>query len=159
MSKSNVSNRPEFLSRAIQQVIRDKAAREAVTEAELRGLDVKVHTEYDIHSMSLRLRIAWHDPIDKKFARCIDHMVDERVAQDLGLMAVEVREVVKNLSLRGELFFFRLAKHFPKHIKKVECDGSGGLDIEFKNGRRLHAAETEIDNTEFLAKCGMVFDL
>mgnify|MGYP001497374753 CR=1 FL=1 len=152
-------NRPDPLMRAIQYSLKERAAEELLTEAQYRGLDVKVATEYDINSMALRLRIAWSDPNDKKFARCIEHLVDDDIAKDLGLLADQVNTVVKNISLRGELFFFRLAKHFPKHLKKVECDGNGHLEVEFKNGRRVQVPETEIDDTEFLAKCGMIYDL
>lgn len=149
----------DSLARAIQFSLKEKAAREALTEAEYRGLGVSAYTQYDITSMSLLLRITWHDPLDKKVSRCIDHRIDERTAQDLGLMACEVENIVKNLSLRGELFFFRLAKHFPKHLKKVKCDGQGAVEVEFKNGHTLTIPEEQVDSPDFLAKCGMIYDL
>lgn len=145
--------------RAIQYSLKEQAVRELLTEAEYRGLDLKVHSTYDISKMALRLRIAWSDPNDRRFSRCIDQIIDDRIAQDLGLLAAEIETIVKNLSLRGELFFFKLHVHFPKHVKKVECDGKGGLRVEFKNGQCIDTPETDIENPEFLAKCGMIYDL
>lgn len=152
-------SRTDTIERAIQYGLRNKAAQEALTEAEFKGLDVKVSTRYDVSKMSLLLRIVWHDPEGKSLARCIDHVMDETTATDLGLLARDMEFIVQNLSLRGELFFFRLAKHFPRHLKKVDCDGKGSLEVEFKNGQRIQAAETEVENAEFLAKCGMIYDL
>lgn len=158
-SGPKVRERPDLLVRAIQHSLKDQAAREALTDAQFRGLDVKVHTDYDMHQMALHLRIAWRDPSGSGYSRCIDTLLDERTVQDLGFLASAVEGIVKNISLRGELFFFRLAKHFPNHLHKVECDGKGGIDVQFKNGQHIQAPETDVENSEFLAKCGMLYDL
>jgi len=159
VSKANISNSPDTLVRAIQHMLKDKAAREALTDAQYRAMNFAVHTSYSIASMSLLLRITWCDPNDKKFARCIDHRLDDRTAKDLGLMATEVNEIMTNLSLRGELFFFKMAKHFPRHLKEVKCDGNGNLTVFFKNGHHIDTPETAIESPDFLAKCGMIYDL
>ena len=151
--------RPDVLVRAIQYSLKEKAAREALTDAEYRGLDIRVHSEFNLSKMALVLRIAWSDPEGSGRARCIDHLVDDRTTKDLGLLAADVEGILKNLSLRGELFFFKLAKHFPKHVKKVECDGQGNLRVEFVNGQSLSTPESDVESTDFLAKCGMIYDL
>lgn len=159
MSKSNISNSPDTLVRAIQHMLKDKATREALTDAQFRAMSFAVHTKFDITSLSLLLRITWCDPNNKEFARYIAHRLDDRVAKDLGLLATEVNQIMTNLSLRGELFFFKLAKHFPRHLKEVKCDGNGNLTVFFKNGHRIDTPETAIESPDFLAKCGMIYDL
>jgi len=72
---------------------------------------------------------------------------------------MKVEEIMTNLSLRGELFFFKLAKHFPRHLKEVKCDGNGGLTVVFKNGHTIDSPEVSIETPDFLAKCGMIYDL
>ena len=151
------------LTQALQRSLKEQAAREALTDAEFRALDVRVDSDFDLNHMGLRLRITWRDPYDVRsvngLTRCIDHIIATPITAGLTRVAEEADDVMKNISLRGELFFFRLAKHFPKHLKKIECDGAGGLKVEFKNGRLLHCPETDIETTEFLAKCGMIYDL
>lgn len=152
-------DRPGVLERAIQHTLKDKVAREHLTEAQFRGMDFKVLTNYDLNRMALQIRIAWRDPDDHKYARCIDHIVDERVAEDLGLLATEVDTIMTNLSLRGELFFFKLAKHFPRHLKEVKCNNAGTLTVVFKNGHTIDTPEVHVESPDFLAKCGMIYDL
>jgi hypothetical protein len=159
VSKGNINANPDTLVRAIQHLLKDKAAREALTEAQFRGMDFKVHHNYDITSMSVILRIVWHDPDDRKLARCIDHKMSDEAARDLGLMAAHVEGIMTNLSLRGELFFFKLAKHFPRHLKEVKCDNAGTLTVVFKNGHTIDTPEVLVESKDFLAKCGMIYDL
>lgn len=161
MKKGNPSmhSSPDLLCRAIQHAIKEQAAREALTDAQFKNFDLKVHTHYDISSMRLHMRIIWRDPCGSGQVRCVDQVVDDEIAKDLGLLSAEVNNIVDSISLRGELFFFRLAQHFPNHLEKVTCDGKGNLEIRFKNGRLLQGPESCIDNSEFLAQCGMIYDL
>lgn len=155
----SVHDRPDVLSDAIQHALKEQAVREALTDAQFKKFDLKVHTYYDINRMKLRMRIMWRDPCGSGQARCVEQVVDDQIARDLGLLSAEVNNIVDSISLRGELFFFRFAKHFPNHLQRVKCDGKGNLEVEFKNGRRLQGPESCVDNPEFLAQCGMIYDL
>ena len=156
--KSKISPPDSGVTQALRLALKDKAAREALTEAEFKGLNVTVDITYNPMMMSKLLRIRWKDP-NGPLVRCIDQQVPDNISKDYGLLAVVVEETVQNLSLRGELFFFKLAKHFPSHLKRVHCDGSGVMRVEFKNGRCVVGTEDDVENSDFVAKCAMVYDL
>lgn len=68
-------------------------------------------------------------------------------------------DTVTRAALRGELFYFKLHRHFPNRIEKVNCTRDGTITVTFKNGRTLSTNEVDLDSTEFLATCGMIYDL
>ena len=70
-----------------------------------------------------------------------------------------ILHMVDSINLRGELFFMKLHRHFPDRIDKVLCDRDGRVTVHFKNGRELSTSEQNLDSVEFLATCGMVYDL
>jgi len=46
----------------VRHLLKEKAAREALTEAQFKSLHFKVHSAYEMHTMSLLIRIEWTDP-------------------------------------------------------------------------------------------------
>ncbi len=69
-----------------------------------------------------------------------------------------------NLSARTELHHFRLNQHFPKHVREVqlernECEARLYIIVHFKNGHRVKKPESEAMSKDFLALCGMLYDL
>ena len=67
-------------------------------------------------------------------------------------------------NLRAELHFFRLHKLFPDRIKEVLMQRRVETDddlvcVIFKNGHKVVRPEEETTSDEFMALCGMLYDL
>jgi len=70
----------------------------------------------------------------------------------------------QNLKLRGELHLFRMEQLFPGRIAKCEVIQhldtlSFSIAVHFKNGHKVVREEENTVSTEFIALCGMVYDL
>lgn len=69
-----------------------------------------------------------------------------------------------SLATRAELHHFRLNQHFPKRVKECQMeisptDGHTYLIVHFVNGHKVRRLEREVQSSEFLALCGMLYDL
>jgi hypothetical protein len=50
-------------------------------------------------------------------------------------------------------------RNFRGRVDEVYCDGSGRVTVRFKNGYQASTGAQNIDSKEFLAECGMIYDL
>lgn len=69
-----------------------------------------------------------------------------------------------NLSARSELHHFRLNQHFPKRIREVKLvkeipEDQLYIIVVFNNGHIVRKPEVEAQGKDFLALCGMLYDL
>lgn len=149
----------DIVSRAVSRELYERAQQQGVPPDTFAKMHWDVGTDWEVSTQRLRLRVQWCEPGYNYNRRCMDMSYDTAIADDLGLMALEVKKVVANLDVRGELFFFKIAKHFPKHLGRVTCNGDGFLTIVFKNGHQITGREDEVDSSEFIARCGMIYDL
>jgi hypothetical protein len=60
---------------------------------------------------------------------------------------------------RGEQLFMKFHRNFRGRVDEVYCDGSGRVTVRFKNGYQASTGAQNIDSKEFLAECGMIYDL
>lgn len=149
-----------LVNAAVTELTRRKAKDQDLDPDVLRKMRFRCEAKYDLMSSSTLFRLQWNDPDPPYTARGVNTMVDDdSMAQDVRLREMMVGGLVDNLDIRGELFFFKLHKHFPKHLKEVKCVRPGSLVVAFKNGRTLDTPEDLLESKEFLATCAMVFDL
>lgn len=157
MSKGETEN---TLVQGAMLALRKICERDNIPERIRTAMSFKVDTSYDISQMAFVVRIAWRDPDDGSLTRaCQLRFEDDAVRQSKTDLAGELMEMIDSINLRGELFFMKLHKHFPNRVEKVLCDRSGRVKVIFKNGRELTTSEQDLDSVEFLATCGMVYDL
>jgi hypothetical protein len=154
--------KPEYLSGLVQHILQNKIVEEQLSSSMMRNMDFKVECVVDHRSYSHTVRIAWRDPEDRRLGtpperRCLQIVVDD-AADELGLIH-EVNAKLENISLRGEIYFFRLAKHFGGQLREVVCSKDGTVTVWFKNGMKAETLEEKIDSTEFLATCAMIYDI
>ena len=69
-----------------------------------------------------------------------------------------------NMSARSELHHFRLNQHFPNRIREVQLERSIAEDqlyiiVIFENGHKVRKPENQATSADFLALCGMLYDL
>lgn len=140
--------------------LRHVCERDNIPERLRKAMQFRVDTTYDIIQAAFVIRIAWRDPEGGDLVRnCQMRFDDMAIKQSKRGIADEVVQMIDSINLRGELFFMKLHKHFPNRIDKVLCDRSGRVRVIFKNGRELSTSEQDLDSVEFLATCGMVYDL
>jgi hypothetical protein len=155
-------DKPEYLSGLVQHILREKIVEEQLSSAMMREMEFKVDCVLDHRSYSHTVRIAWCDPENRSLGtrserRCLQIVVDD-AADKLGLIH-EVKAKLENISLRGEIYFFRLAKHFGGQLREVKCSKEGTVTVWFKNGMKAETPEEKLDSTEFLATCAMIYDI
>ncbi len=68
------------------------------------------------------------------------------------------------LTIRASLHHFRLNQHFPSRIAKCELEvdmeqARTILIVHFVNGHVVKKPEKDSQSSEFLALCGMLYDL
>lgn len=161
--KSNISMaamKPSAIETAMMRMLASKAQDEGVSTEHFALMNFRAKSDYDINHQHYRIRIDWRDPTGEyEERRGYDYAVDDRVMEDLGLFAEQVRHFMDQIKIRGELFFFKLHKHFPKKLKQVHTLRDGKIVVEFKNGRTVESHESRLDDKEFLAECVMIHDL
>ena len=135
------------------------ADRDGVSERIVRAMRLRADARYDLRSDTLLLRLSWNAPDDVRCSRSCQLAFATDMPDDEDYIKREILNMVDNLNLRGELFFMRLHRHFPNRIDKVTSTREGQITVRFKNGRELVTDEQHIDSVEFLATCGMVYDL
>lgn len=151
-------SRTDTLTRAAILALKQVAQDQNFPEARLKAMRFQIECNFDHARFATILRMTWCDP-DGDGVRGFQHMLDA-VEQRSQLSAFEeVKMAIEQLNLRGELFYFKLHRHFPNRIEAVVCDRQGRVTVKFKNGRSLTTNEADLDSTEFLATCGMVYDL
>jgi len=125
----------------------------------VKAMRFHVDCQYRIESDEVVLRVAWRDP-DGDNIRSFSQLLGRDLLADRRDSLYEVlRMSVEQINLRGELFYFKLHKHFPNRIESVKCNRAGEVTVTFKNGRSLTTDDAALDSTEFLATCGMIYDL
>ncbi len=145
---------------AMLHMLATKAKEEDVDPGDFNAMEFRVGHMYDAARAGYLVKTSWCDPLDNTFRREIDVMIGDEVSlNDIGLFAEAVRSLMDQIKIRGELFFFKLHKHFPKKLKQVHTLREGKIVVEFKNGRTVESHESRLDDREFLAECVMVHDL
>lgn len=153
------SSRTDSVVRATLFCVKQIAAEQNFPEHRLKAMNFKIDCHYDMSRMATMLRVAWRDPEDPSQVRAFQHMLDDMVMESATELHEVIRMAIEQLNLRGELFYFKLHRHFPNRIERVSCTKDGTVTVAFKNGRSLSTNEADLDSTEFLATCGMIYDL
>lgn len=135
------------------------AKRDNIPERLVKAMNFRADSRYSVELDGFQLLIAWRDPNSGGHVRNMAMQLNRYDLEDRDDLQGRVLMTIDNLNLRGELFFFKLHQHFPHRIDKVLCDRDGRVHVKFKNGRELSVDEQELDSIEFLATCGMVYDL
>ena len=144
---------------ATMAAIKYAAMRDNIPERLVKAMQFRVDCHRDIQRMTYALRCRWKDPFDGSLVRAFELLLDDWDMKERDDLQRNILVSIGNINLRGELFFFKLHKHFPNRIEKVRCEQSGRVHVLFKNGRELSVDEQNLDSVEFLATCGMVYDL
>lgn len=143
----------------MMSAIKYVAKRDNVPERLVKAMQFRVDCHRDMQRMAYALRCQWKDPFDGSLVRAFELLLDDWDLKERDHLQRNILVSIDNINLRGELFFFKLHKHFPNRIEKVRCEPSGRVHVMFKNGRELSVDEQNLDSVEFLATCGMVYDL
>lgn len=139
--------------------IRRIAERDHIPERLVKGMEFRVDCHYAIERDCLQLLIAWRDPETLGHTRNMTMQIFPHDIETRENLCERILMTIDSINLRGELFFFKLHKHFPNYVERVLCSRDGTVTVYFKNGRILSVSEQDLDSTEFLATCGMVYDL
>lgn len=143
----------------LMSALKHVAERDKIPERLVKAMQFRVDCHVDVASYSYMLRCAWKDPFDGELVRNFMLRINEYDLENHDVLTQEILMSIDSINMRGELFFFKLHKHFPNRIDKVRCDKDGRVHVKFKNGRELSVDEQNLDSIEFLATCGMVYDL
>ena len=145
--------------RAAMLQLKAMTAEKNVPERIVKAMQFRVDCQYRIDRMQTELRVAWRDPDGGDGRRALSMLIDDIELRPAARVEDIIRMNLEQINLRGELFFFKLHRHFPDRIKEVKCNAAGMVTVRFTNGRELSVDESALDSTEFLATCGMVYDL
>jgi hypothetical protein len=148
----------DVVVRAVMTTLKEQAIEQDFPDHRLKAMQFKVECVNDPTRMQMILRVAWKDP-DSSERRALSQLIDDELTRDPEELHRYIRMAIEQLNLRGELFYFKLHAHFPNRIERVQCTKEGRVTVVFKNGRSLVVDEVNLDSTEFLATCGMVYDL
>jgi hypothetical protein len=154
-----IGDKADQLVQLMMGALRHVAWRDHIPERIVKAMQFRVDSQYDAARDGFLLRVAWRDPETNSCVRSMSMQVDRFDLEDRDHLHRRILVTIDDINLRGELFFFKLHKHFPNWIAKVRCDRDGRVHVKFKNGRELSVDEQELDSLEFLATCGMVYDL
>lgn len=138
--------------------LKQKAAHERVSDADYVSMRFVAEVMYNAVRGQRELRIGWRAP-NGEHRRGLSHMLHDDSFDDSTIRGREICDVVDQLSIRGELHYFKLHTHFPNHLSGVRCLGSGRVRVCFKNGQTVDTEEDNLLNKDFLATCSMVYDL
>jgi len=127
-----------------------------MTAGELLELNPQITVEYRIESMSLAFQVRFGN---RGVAFQIDPSVVELMKGEQGGLMTAIKEQLVAINLRAELYHLRLHRQFPRHLAKVTAEENGVWRVMFKNGRSVCTSEDKLASTEFLATCGMIYDL
>lgn len=150
--------REDVIVRATLVALKGLAIEQNFPEHRLKAMQFRVECVNDPTRMQKMLRVAWRDP-ESSERRGMTQLIDEELIRDVEQLHRMIYMSIEQLNLRGELFFFKLHRHFPNRIERVHCTKDARVTVVFKNGRELVVDEANLDSTEFLATCGMVYDL
>lgn len=153
--------RTDTITRCAILAIKQLAQQQNFPDERLKAMQFDVECSYVVTEDCMALRVQWRDPEDRQACRGFRHYIDETLIQQ-GRSDVLVETIfmaIEQINLRGELFYFKLHRHFPNRIEKVSCTKDGLVTVRFKNGRSLTTNDADLDSTEFLATCGMIYDL
>lgn len=153
-------SRTDTLTRAAILALKQVAQDQNFPEARLKAMRFQIECSFDVTRYATVLRMQWRDP-DGDGVRGLEHLRTDTdlASRDPASIFKELKMAIEQINLRGELFYFKLHRHFPNRIEAVVCDRQGRVTVKFKNGRSLTTNEADLDSTEFLATCGMVYDL
>jgi hypothetical protein len=151
-------NRTDIIVRAALEALKQVAEEQNFPDHRLEQMQFKIECHYDISYDCRILRMGWSDP-ESGYRRGMQVQIDENLESSPEYLAKEIMMSIEQINLRGELFYFKLHHHFPNRIENVRCSKDGRVTVVFKNGRSLSTDEADLDSTEFLATCGMIYDL
>lgn len=82
----------------------------------------------------------------------------------MGSMAETTNALEGQMTIRASLHHYRLNQHFPNRIAKCELEmdqqnARAVLIVRFVNGHVVTKPEKDSQSSEFLALCGMLYDL
>lgn len=142
-------------------LLASKATDEGVSAYDFTCMQFKVKCDYDASQLRYKVVVQWGDPRGdceerRGYALAIN---DDDEIKDVASFANRAKEIMDQITIRGELYFFKLHKYFPKKLKQVRSHRDGKVTVEFKNGRTVEGHEAQLDDKEFLAACVMVYDL
>jgi hypothetical protein len=145
---------------AMMLILSRKATEENVSAYDFTCMQFKVASRYNIAQARFDIDVSWGDPHGEyEDRRGWAVAVNDDRMEELGSFAKIMGTYMDQIKIRGELFFFKLHKHFPKKLKHVNTLRDGKVVVEFKNGRTVETHESRLDDAEFLAECVMVHDL
>jgi hypothetical protein len=150
--------RTETILQGAARALKRVAAQQNVPEHRLEDMRFHVEYHYDMTRDVHVLHVQWRDP-DGVAIRGFNNEIDPTLLQYPDRLCEVLSMAIEHISLRGELFYFKLHKHFPNRIEDVKCRADRTVTVTFRNGRSLTVDEAELDSTEFLATCGMIYDL
>ena len=143
---------------ALDKLLLEKATAECVSADEFNRMDFRTELHNNPYRANVELHLAWRNPYGDG-RRGLIHVLDNRITGDLGRFGLELRTVVDQLSIRGELHYFKLHKYFPDHLSRVQCLGQGRVAILFKIGQGVATTENNMLSQDFIATCAMLYDL
>jgi hypothetical protein len=150
--------RTETVLQGAARALKRVAAQQNVSEHRLKEMRFDIACQYDMTRDVHVLHVQWRDP-DGVAIRGFNNELDPTLLQDPDRLCEVLSMTIEQINLRGELFYFKLHRHFPNRIEDVKCRADRTVTVTFKNGRSLTVDEAEISSTEFLATCGMIYDL
>jgi hypothetical protein len=148
--------------------IAQTAAKENIRPSDLEWMIKDVRCVIDQRARTVDVLVRWWSGRESKF----------RINEGYILYNVEISACVMlqkdqhdptavlrgQLSARTELHHFRLNQHFPKHIREVQLERNMEKNqlmicVTFVNGHKVSRPEAEATSKDFLALCGMLYDL
>ncbi len=161
MAISKSTYQREVLEEAVGHLLAKRANEQKVPPDMLALMDFKSECLFDASTFQKVLRVRWRDPFDDRdnLQRGFQTGLSEAANNYDRNLHTEIAMAISSLDIRGELFFFKIHKHFPNRVSEVRHRNDGLLTVKFKNGRELTVGEDKIESTEFLATCGMIYDL
>jgi len=157
VSSAQLRGHPAHVNRILGVVIEELLNVEKFSAEERNELNFRHHIEYDTSNASHQLRLQWgKPPTIRGYSMIIDDFSTSEKEVD-----IRVAQSIRNLRLRNELYFLRLARHFPKTLLAAESHPRHQevIIVRFKNGNVLEVREEQMESREFLAKCVMIHDL
>lgn len=159
MNMAGMGDSADNIAQLCMSTLKYIAERDRIPEHLVEAMQFRADYYYDVTRDCYLLRIAWRGPENGNPARSMMMYLSQYGLEDENDLRRRVILTIDNINLRGELFFYKLHKHFPNRVEKVRCDRDGNVIVTFKNGRELSVSEQDLDSLEFLATCGMVYDL
>lgn len=146
--------------RVADRVLYELRKAQGMSIEEWHELNPDINIELLYHRLELLLRISWGFGGER---RGITLSLGGCTLSEPETVIERTLMMLDNIKLKGELFLLRLLKHLPpaakNQVEGVTVGPAGKLLVKFKNGHQLETTETDIESSDFVATCGMVYDL